>query len=201
MNLKKFKTKFSTMANEQDEINKCIEILESGGLILYPTDTVWGIGCDATNELAVKKVFHLKQRDDSKALICLVANDAMLERHIEQVPELAYDLMDLSTKPTTIIYDKPKGVAKNLVASDNTLAIRVASDKFCKYLIGKFKRPIVSTSANISGTPTPKSFQNIDKAILSGVDYVVNLHQEKQNESASAIIRLGNDGTVKIIRE
>ena len=184
-----------------DEINKCVEILENGGLILYPTDTVWGIGCDATNELAVKKVFDLKQRDDSKALICLVANDAMLERHVEKVPEIAYDLMDLSTKPITIIYDKPNGVAKNLIAEDNTLALRVASDKFCKYLIGKFKRPIVSTSANISGTPTPKSFQNIDKAILSGVDYVVNLHQDKQNESASSIIRLGNDGTVKIIRE
>ncbi|WP_419214201.1 L-threonylcarbamoyladenylate synthase [Maribacter sp. X9] len=184
-----------------DEINKCVEILENGGLILYPTDTVWGIGCDATNELAVKKVFDLKQRDDSKALICLVANDAMLERHVEKVPEIAYDLMDLSTKPITIIYDKPNGVAKNLIAEDNTLALRVASDKFCKYLIGKFKRPIVSTSANISGTPTPKSFKNIDKAILSGVDYVVNLHQDKQNESASSIIRLGNDGTVKIIRE
>lgn len=184
-----------------EEINNCIEILENGGLILYPTDTVWGIGCDATNELAVKKVLQLKKRDDSKGLLCLVANDAMLEKHVEAVPELAYDIMDLSTKPTTIIYDKPKGVAKNLIASDNTLAIRVASDKFCQYLISKFKKPIVSTSANISGRATPKSFHNIDKAILSGVDYVVNLHQEKQNEFASAIIRLGNDGTVKIIRE
>jgi L-threonylcarbamoyladenylate synthase len=184
-----------------EEINKCIEVLENGGLILYPTDTVWGIGCDATNELAVQKVFKLKQRDDNKALICLVANDAMLEKHVEQVPDLAYDLMDLSTKPTTIIYDKPRGVAKNLIPSDNTLAIRVASDKFCRYLIGKFKRPIVSTSANISGSVTPKSFQNIDSAILSGVDYVVNLHQDQQNEFASAIIRLANDGTVKIIRE
>ncbi|WP_339628073.1 L-threonylcarbamoyladenylate synthase [uncultured Maribacter sp.] len=184
-----------------EEINKCIEVLENGGLILYPTDTVWGIGCDATNKEAVQKVFKLKQRDDSKALICLVSNDAMLEKHVEKVPELAYDLIDLATKPTTIIYDKPRGVAENLIASDNTLAIRVASDKFCQYLIGKFKKPIVSTSANISGTSTPKSFQNIDKAILSGVDYVVNLHREKQNSSASSIIRLSNDNTVKIIRE
>jgi L-threonylcarbamoyladenylate synthase len=184
-----------------EEINKCIEVLENGGLILYPTDTVWGIGCDATNKEAVQKVFKLKQRDDSKALICLVANDSMLEKHVEKVPDLAYDLIDLATKPTTIIYDKPRGVAENLIASDNTLAIRVASDKFCQYLIGKFKKPIVSTSANISGTNTPKSFQNIDKAILSGVDYVVNLHREKQNSSASSIIRLSNDNTVKIIRE
>ena len=184
-----------------EEINKCIKVLENGGLILYPTDTVWGIGCDATNKEAVQKVFKLKQRDDSKALICLVANDAMLEKHIEKVPELAYDIIDLATKPTTIIYDKPRGVAENLIASDNTLAIRVASDKFCQYLIGKFKKPIVSTSANISGTNTPKNFQNINKAILSGVDYVVNLHREKQNSSASSIIRLSNDNTVKIIRE
>jgi len=184
-----------------EEINKCIEVLENGGLILYPTDTVWGIGCDATNKEAVQKVFKLKQRDDSKALICLVANDTMLEKHVEKVPDLAYDLIDLATKPTTIIYDKPRGVAENLIASDNTLAIRVASDKFCQYLIGKFKKPIVSTSANISGTNTPKSFQNIDKAILSGVDYVVNLYRDKQNSSASSIIRLSNDNTVKIIRE
>ncbi|TVZ17215.1 L-threonylcarbamoyladenylate synthase [Maribacter sp. MAR_2009_72] len=184
-----------------EEINKCIEVLENGGLILYPTDTVWGIGCDATNAEAVKKVYALKVRDDSKALICLVANDAMLEKHVEKVPELAYDIIDLATKPTTIIYDRPRGVAKNLIAPDNTLAIRVATDKFCQYLIGKFKRPIVSTSANISGHPTPKSFQNIEEAILKGVDYVVNLHREKQNSSSSSIIRLSNDNTVKIIRE
>ncbi|MFS4456243.1 L-threonylcarbamoyladenylate synthase [Maribacter sp. 2304DJ31-5] len=184
-----------------NEINKAIDILEKGGLILYPTDTVWGIGCDATNEEAVKNVYALKQRKDSKALICLVANDAMLERHIEKVPDMAYDIMDLSTKPTTIIYDAPRNVAKNLVAPDNTLAIRVASDKFCTYLINKFKKPIVSTSANISGRPTPKSFKEIDTAILTGVDYVVNLHQDKKNENTSAIIKLGNDGVVRIIRE
>lgn len=183
------------------EINSCIEVLAKGGLILYPTDTIWGIGCDATNETAVEKVYNLKQRSNNKALICLVGNDAMLEKHVEKVPELAYDIMDLSTKPTSIIYDQPKGIAKNLIAADNTLAIRVASDKFCKYLINKFKKPIVSTSTNVSGSETPKSFQKIDKAILAGVDYVVNLHQDQMNTSASAIIRLGNDGTVKIIRE
>ncbi len=184
-----------------EEINKCIEVLKSGGLILYPTDTVWGIGCDATNEKAVQKIYALKQREDSKALICLVANDAMLERHIEKVPETAYDIIDLSTKPTTIIYDNPKGIAKNLIAPDNTLAVRVASDKFCKYLINKFKKPIVSTSANISGRPTPRSFDKISEHILKGVDYVVNLHRNEKNGTPSSIIKLGNDGTVKIIRQ
>ena len=140
------------------EIDKSIEILNAGGLILYPTDTVWGIGCDATNEEAVKKIYQLKQRPDSKTMICLVANDAMLERHVEQVPDIAYDILDLSEKPVTIVYDHPKGVAKNLIAQDNTLAIRVASDQFCKHLIQKFKKPLVSTSANIAGEPTPRSY-------------------------------------------
>ena len=147
------------------------------------------------------KVYDIKNREDSKALICLVANDAMLERHVDFVPELAYDLIDLSTKPTTIIYDSPKGVAKNLVASDDTLAIRVASDKFCQYLINKFKKPIVSTSANIPGQPTPRTFDEISSVILKGVDYVVNLQPEHKNAVPSAIIKLSNDGRVKVIRE
>lgn len=184
-----------------EEINKAIDVLQNGGLILYPTDTVWGIGCDATNEEAVKKIYSLKNRNDSKALICLVANDFMLEKHITNVPETAWDIIDLSQKPTTIIYDLPIGIAKNLVADDNTLAVRIASDKFCQYLINKFKRPIVSTSANISTRPAPKSFKEIDQVILKGVDYVVNLHRDKKNSAPSAIIKLGNDGTVKIIRK
>lgn len=183
------------------ELNNCIEVLTKGGLILYPTDTIWGIGCDATNEKAVENIYKLKQRDDSKALICLVANDAMLEKHVEQVPELAYDIMDLATKPTTIIYDNPRGVARNLIASDLTLAIRVASDKFCRYLINSFKKPIVSTSANISGRSTPKSFSEIANDILKGVDYVVNLQPEQKYGTPSSIIKLSNDGAVKVIRE
>ena len=185
----------------QEEINKCIEILSNGGLILYPTDTVWGIGCDATNEEAVAKIYALKKRANTKTMICLVANDFMLEKHVSAVPEVAYDIIDLATKPTTIVYDAPKGVAKNLVAEDNTLAIRIASDKFCQYLINKFKKPIVSTSANITGEPTPQTFKEISGAILKGVDYVVNLHQDKNSETPSSIIKLGNDGVVKIIRE
>ncbi|RKR12286.1 translation factor SUA5 [Maribacter vaceletii] len=183
------------------ELKKAVDVLQNGGLILYPTDTVWGIGCDATNEEAVKKVYTLKQREDNKALICLVGNDAMLERHIEKVPDLAYDIIDLTTKPTTIIYDNPKGVAKNLIAEDNTLAVRIASDKFCQYLINKFKKPIVSTSANISGQPTPRNKNEISTVILKGVDYIVNLQPEQNFESASSIIKLSNDGKVKVIRE
>ena len=189
------------MSNFKVEINNCLEELKKGNLILYPTDTIWGIGCDATNPEAVKKVYQLKQREDSKALICLVSNQAMLERHVKQVPDVAYDIMDFATKPTTIVFDEPVGVAKNLIATDNTLAIRVASDKFCQYLINNFGKPIVSTSANISGLPSPKHFKEIAAEILKGVDYVVNLPDENKDPSPSSIIKLSNDGQVKVIRE
>ncbi len=184
-----------------EEINNAIEVLSNGGLILYPTDTVWGIGCDATNAIAVQKIYELKQRVATKSMICLVANDFMLERHVNTVPDVAYDLIDVSPRPITIVYDEPKGVAKNLISDDNTLAIRVASDKFCQYLINKFKKPIVSTSANLSGEPTPSSFADISEHILKGVDYVVDLHKDKDNSVSSTIIKLSNDGTVKVIRE
>ncbi len=189
------------MENMTSEINRCIEVLKSGNLILYPTDTVWGIGCDATNEEAIKKVYALKNRDDSKALVCLVAHQAMLERYVLEVPDVAYDIMDFATKPTTIVFDDPQGIAKNLVADDNTLAIRVASDVFCQRMIQKFGKPIVSTSANISGEPTPKNFKAIGPKILKGVDYVVNLPLENENVPPSSIIKLSNDGLVKVIRE
>lgn len=185
----------------KQEIAKCLEVLNRGGLILYPTDTIWGIGCDATNAEAVQKVYDLKQRPDSKALICLVPNTRMLERHVYEVPEVAYDLIDLSTKPTTIIYEKPMNIAPNLVAEDNTLAIRVASDEFCQRLVAALKRPLVSTSANISGHPSPKSFSEIESEILKGVDYSVNLHREKKNGPPSSIIKLKNNGEVTIIRK
>ncbi|WP_417360889.1 L-threonylcarbamoyladenylate synthase [Galbibacter sp.] len=184
-----------------NEIQQTIDILIKGGLILYPTDTVWGIGCDATNEAAVKKVFELKRRQDNKALICLVSDLRMLQRYVYEIPEAAYDVIEFSTKPTTIIYDQPINLAKNLVAEDNTVGIRVASDEFCQKLIRKFKRPLVSTSANISGSPTPKSFREIGSEILKGVDYVVNLQLEKTNSQPSSIIKIGNDAVVKIIRK
>lgn len=183
------------------EINNCLATLKQGGLILYPTDTVWGIGCDASNDEAVKKVFRLKQREDSKALICLVADDRMLKKYIKKIPEVAYDLLDISEEPMTIIYDGPQNLAPNLIAEDNTIAIRIPNDDFCFQLLRRFNGAIVSTSANISGQPTPKSFKEISKDILKGVDYVVNLHHEKISTKPSSVIKLGNDGQVKIIRQ
>lgn len=184
-----------------DEINKCITVLENGGVILYPTDTVWGIGCDATNEDAVNKIYQLKKRANTKTMICLVANDFMLEKHVQKVPEVAFDIIDIADKPTTIVYDNPKNIAKNLIAEDKSLAIRVATDKFCQYLISKFKKPIVSTSANLAGETTAKSFKEISSDILKGVDYAVNLQRNIQKVTPSSIIKLSNDGTVKVIRK
>ncbi|MBP0903900.1 L-threonylcarbamoyladenylate synthase [Mariniflexile gromovii] len=185
----------------QNEIKKALDILKNGGLILYPTDTVWGIGCDATNPEAVKKVYALKQREDSKALICLVADDRMLKKYVKNVPEVALNIIDITDKPTTIIYDDAQNLASNLVAEDGTIAIRIPDDEFCFQLCRKLNGAIVSTSANISGFPTPNSFKEIQQEVLKGVDYVVNLHHEKICNKPSSIIKLSNNGVVKIIRE
>jgi L-threonylcarbamoyladenylate synthase len=183
-----------------EEINKAIEVLKKGGLILYPTDTVWGIGCDATNSKAIEKVFQLKKRPERKSLICLVLDFKMLERYVEQIPPAAYDILKYTNKPTTIIYDDPIRVADNLIAEDNSLAFRVVKDDFCEQLIRKLHRPLVSTSANISGETTPMNFEEISPQILEGVDYVVNLHRTRKSGPPSTIIKLKNDGTVQIIR-
>jgi L-threonylcarbamoyladenylate synthase len=185
----------------EKEIDYALAVLKRGGLLLYPTDTVWGIGCDATNANAIDAIYALKQRAESKALICLVSDFKMLNQYVENVPEVAYDILKYASKPTTIIYDDPIRVAQNLVADDNSLGIRVAKSEFCKKLIQKFKKPIVSTSANISGAPTPSHFKEIAPQILEGVDYVVNLQNHKSTAKPSAIIKLKNDGTVAIIRE
>ncbi|MFV8224617.1 L-threonylcarbamoyladenylate synthase [Christiangramia aquimixticola] len=185
----------------QEEVRNCLDVIKKGGIILYPTDTVWGIGCDATNAEAVDKVYRLKKREESKALICLVSNFKMLEQYVEEVPEMAYDILKHAQKPTTVIYDKPIRIAENLVSEDETLGIRVVRDTFCSDLIKKMKRPLVSTSANISGEPTPQSFAQISPQILKGVDYVVNLQRSKKSPRPSAIIKLSNDGQVKVIRK
>lgn len=183
------------------EIENALLVLKKGGVILYPTDTVWGIGCDATNPDAVDKVFKLKQRSDEKSLICLVNDFRMLNEYVETIPEVAYDILKYAKKPTTIIYDDPIRVAENIIAEDNSLAIRVTKDEFCKKLIQKFRRPLVSTSANFSGEKTPQSYAEIDPLILEGVDYVVNLQHDKKSGKPSAIIKLKNDGSVKVIRQ
>lgn len=190
-----------TMEDKKTEIQNCLAVLKKGGIILYPTDTVWGIGCDATNADAIDKIFALKKRAESKSMICLVSDFKMLNEYVEEVPEVAYDILKYAAKPTSIIYDDPIRVAENVIAEDNTLAIRVTKDPFCKELTRRLRRPLVSTSANISGQPTPGSFSQISPEILKGVDYVVNLHQSKKSSKPSAIIKLSNDGTVKVIRK
>ncbi len=182
------------------ELNNTLETLKNGGLILYPTDTVWGIGCDATNEEAVKKIYELKQREDSKALICLVADDRMLKKYVKTIPDAALSIIDVADKPTTIIYDKAQNLASNLIADDGSIAIRIPDDEFCYQLSRKLNTAIVSTSANISGQPTPKSFKEISPEVIKGVDYVVNLHREKNCDKPSSIIKLSNNGIVKVIR-
>ena len=185
----------------EQEVSKALSILKKGGLILYPTDTVWGIGCDATNYDAVEKIYQLKKRHETKSMICIVSDFKMLNQYIENIPEVAFDIIKYASKPTTVIYDKPLRVAENLVPKDNTLAIRVIRKGFSNKLLKRFKKPIVSTSANISNEPTPNSFKQISSEILKGVDYVVNLPNECKNAKPSSIIKLTNDGIVNIIRE
>ena len=184
----------------QKEISNALQTLRDGGLILYPTDTVWGIGCDATNAEAVKKIYQLKKRDDHKAMVCLVADDRMLNKYVKEIPKVAFDIFDVSDDPITIVYDHAQNLAANLIAEDQSIAIRIPNDEFCFQLIRRFGNAIVSTSANISGDRTPQSFQEIDPHILKGVDYVVNLHREKICTKPSSIIKLSANGQVKIIR-
>lgn len=184
-----------------DDIRTAVEVLKGGGLILYPTDTVWGIGCDATNSKAVERVFRLKERDDSKALITLIGDADKLRRVVDGIPDIAYELIEVTDRPLTIIYDKGVGVAPNLCAEDGSLAVRVTSEPFSRSLCRAFGRPIVSTSANISGHPTPASFGQIEQAIFDGVDYVcTSRRNERRASKASAIMKLSEDGTFKLIR-
>ena len=185
-----------------EEIQETLNVLKSGGIILYPTDTVWGIGCDATNEQAIKKIFSIKQRHEKKGLILLLDNDNKLNRYIKEVPEVAWDIIEHSTRPTTIIYPGATNLPKNIIAEDGTIAIRITTNEFCKKLINKLGRPLVSTSANISGSPTPESFNEIDDAILKDVDYVVNLSQKESTKNKpSVIIKLELNGEFKFVRK
>ena len=198
VNLRRCKYKLQNM---NDEINNALNILKEGGVILYPTDTVWGIGCDATNSDAIERIYKLKQRHDSNAMICLVADDRKLKKYVKKIPAVAYDIFDVSEDPITIIYSDAQNLAPNLIAEDKSIAIRIPKDDFCFQLLRRFNGAMVSTSANISGNPTPKSFKEISKEVLKGVDYIVNLHHEKNCSKPSSIIKLGNDGQVKIIRK
>ena len=180
---------------------QCLKVLSSGGLILYPTDTVWGIGCDATNAEAVKRVYQLKQRDDSKALIVLIDSADHLDHYVVSVPDIARELVDVAVKPLTIIYEGAYNMAANVLGDQDSVGIRIPNDEFCHRLCERFGKPIVSTSANVSGQPTAKTFADIDPAIVNGVDYAVNYRRSDTSSHApSNIILLGRDGTFKIIR-
>lgn len=185
----------------KEEVRKACEILKNGGIILYPTDTIWGIGCDATNELAVKRIYELKHREDNKAMLVLLDDVGKLASYVE-VPDVAYELLEVNDKPMTIIYPNAKNLAKNLIAQDRTIGIRITSEAFTKALLYRFRKPIVSTSANISGEPSPKCFAEISDAVKSVVDYVVDFRQEEtSNPAPSSIIKLGVGGEIQIIRK
>lgn len=187
---------------QQEDIKRAIETLRNGGVILYPTDTVWGIGCDATNPEAVKKVYEIKHRDDSKALICLVDSDARLQRYVRNVPDVAWDIFELATKPTTIILDDAVNLAPNLIAEDGTIAMRITQETFSKELCYRFQKPLVSTSANISGEPAAQNYCDISEELLNAVDYVCwSRRQEHKPHTPSSIIKLEKNGTVAIIRK
>ena len=183
------------------EIHNAFEIIKEGGIILYPTDTVWGIGCDATNPEAVAKIYKLKKRAETQSMIVLMNGEKMMYNVFKDIPEVAWQLIDLSEKPTTLILDNPRNVAPNLISQDKSLGIRIVKEPFCFKLMEKMRKPLVSTSANISGQPTPIAFKDISPEIIKGVDYVVNLHRDIIGGKPSTIIKLTNDSQVKIIRK
>ena len=188
------------MTREQD-IKNAVEVMRRGGVILYPTDTVWGIGCDATNAEAVKKIYQLKQRDDSKALIVLIDSAEHLDHYVVDVPMIARELIDVAVKPLTIIYEGAYNLAPNVLGEEESVGIRIPNDEFCHRLCERYGKPIVSTSANVSGKPTAKTFADIDPSIVKGVDYAVQYRRDdQQSHQPSNIILLSRDGTFKIIR-
>ena len=185
-----------------DDIMNALRVLRAGGVILYPTDTVWGLGCDATSALAVRKIFDIKQRDDSKSLIILVNSVSMLERYVADPPEVALQMAEWSQKPLTIVYDRGRSLAEGVASADGSVGVRICSDPFCDELINAFRKPIVSTSANISGTDAPAVFDEISQEVISAADYVCLYRQnDRSRSSASSVIKVSANGAVKILRE
>jgi L-threonylcarbamoyladenylate synthase len=186
----------------EEELKKALAVLHKGGTILYPTDTVWGIGCDARNKDAVDKIFKIKERAEYKSMVVLVCDEKMLNRYVKEVPAVAWDLIEAAEEPITIIYPEGRGLAQNVIAADDTVGIRIVKDDFCRNLIHKFGKPIVSTSANISGEKAPSSFGEISKEIMTKVDCVVNWRQnEINNTKPSTIIKVAMNGEIKIFRK
>lgn len=186
----------------REEVNKALEILKNGGLILYPTDTIWGIGCDATNSEAVEKVFKLKGRSEEKSLIVLLDTDNKLQSYVSDVPEIAYDLIEYAENPLTIIYSGAKNLAPNAIAKDGSIGIRIVKHDFCQQLLQRFKKPLISTSANVSGEASPANFSEVSETIKQGVDYVVNWEQDDlSKKKASTIMKLEPGGLFSFIRK
>jgi L-threonylcarbamoyladenylate synthase len=185
----------------KEDIDKAIEVLNNGGIILYPTDTIWGIGCDATNANAVQRIYNIKQRTEDKSMLILVDQIGKIASYVSAVPDIAYDLLEVSDKPLTIIFEGAKNLAPNLPGNDGTIGIRVTNEPFSKMLCQRFRKPIVSTSANISGQPAPTHFAQINQQLVKMVDYVVKHRQTDQvATSPSSVIKLGAGGQVQIIR-
>jgi L-threonylcarbamoyladenylate synthase len=185
-----------------EDINNSLSVLRNGGIILYPTDTIWGIGCDATNPSAVEKIFRIKARSGNKSLLVLVDSDKMLERYVMEVPEIAYELISVSDSPLTIVYPEGKNLAQGVCSEDGSVGIRVCRDEFCKELISRFRKPIVSTSANLSGMPSPENFDAIGKSVVEAADYVVKYRQDDLTRSApSPVIKIEVNGTFTILRK
>ena len=184
-----------------EDIKKACEVMAAGGIILYPTDTIWGIGCDATNEKAVQRVYELKRRTDNKAMLVLMDSEAKLDRYVSDVPDIAWDLISVSDKPLTIIYSSAKNLATNLLGADGSVGIRITNEEFSKKLCERFRKPLVSTSANVSGEPSPANFSEVSGVIKEGVDYIESYRQVDMSKAdPSGIIKLGAGGLVQEIR-
>lgn len=185
-----------------DDLKKALEVLKDGGVILYPTDTIWGIGCDATKPEAVQQIYKIKKREDSKSMLVLMENPALLERYVDDVPEVAWDLVEVSTTPLTVIYQKAKNLADNLIAADGSIGIRFTKEKFTSQLLQRLRKPLVSTSANISGEKAPAIFDEISDEIKDAVDFIVEYRQDDISVAKpSSIIKLGSGGKIDILRK
>lgn len=183
------------------EIEKAAEVIKNGGVILYPTDTIWGLGCDPTNEEAIEKLIRIKQRDTTKSFIVLVNNEALLQRYVKDIPDVCYDLIDYANRPLTIVYPTAQYLSEKVMGKDGSVAIRITADEFCKRLIQRCKCGLVSTSANISNQPYTNKLENLPKAITSEVDYIVNLPLKNNSGKSSQIIQIKQNGEVTIIRK
>lgn len=196
------KRNIKNKVTHKEDIQNAVNVMKQGGVILYPTDTVWGIGCDATNAEAVAKVYKMKQRDDSKAMICLVDSDVRLQRYVRNVPEVAWQLMEYAEKPTTVILDNAVNLAQNLISEDGSIAMRITHEEFSKELCFRFQKPIVSTSVNVSGEPAAQNFRDIAPEFIEAADYVCFARrQEHKPHTPSSIIKIKEDGEVTIIRK